>query len=506
MIILVIEDSRQEMALLRAALSTITSVAIRVVHVDRLSAACSCLTAGPFDAIILDLNLPDSEGLDTLVRVQVSAPGVPVVIMTGLDDERLAMEGIRAGAQDYIVKGRYDGALLHRSLCTAVERKRLVTDLEARVAERTAELAVANQVLQRDMTELKRMEETVRESEERFRALYDDTPFMHFTVNQEGTVLSVNSFGATQLGYTPEELIGHSILEVFYEEDKDAVARNLVEAFGNPSCIAWWTFRKVKKDRTVIWVSETVRIAGGPETPVALIACEDVTAFKQVENKRGEQELLNMLMLSTGPSGIIRVAPDGTLLQMNPVGVRFIEARSEKDVLGSSVFDLVLPEHRAAFVSMHYDVIDGHERTLQFKVQGFKGACRWMETYAVPFRNPVTGYTEHLAVTNDITERRKREDALLAVVEGVATQIGEEFFSSFVRHMATAFNVQCAYLSEMDAEGTHFRSIAAWGRGAFLQPFAVPAGGPCETVLTGQAVHHPDQLHAIYPQVRLITD
>ena len=506
MIILVIEDSREEMILLRTALSAVTTVAIRVVHVDQLSAASTCLTAGHFDAIILDLNLPDSIGLDTLARVQASAPGVPVVIMAGMDDERLAMDGVRAGAQDYVVKGRHDGALLFRSLCTAIERKRLLTDLEAHVADRTAELAAAHQSLLRDRTDLKRMEETVRDSEERFRALYDETPFMHFTVNQQGTVLSTNSFGSTQLGYTPEELIGRSILSVFYEEDTEAVVRKLAEAFGNPSCTAWWTFRMVKKNGTMTWVSETVRIARGADTPVALIACEDVTAFKHVEKKQGEQDLLNVIMLSTGPSCINRVASDGTLLQINPAGLRYIEACNAQDAIGLSMFDLVASEHRAAFVSMHDDVIAGHERTLQFKIQGLKGFSRWVETYAVPFRNPVTGCIEQLAVTNDITERKKREDALLAVVEGVATQIGEDFFSSLVRRMATAFNVQFAYLSERDAEGAHFRSIAAWGAGAFIEPFVAPAGSPCEAVLTGQAIHYPDRLQAIYPHVRLISD
>jgi PAS domain S-box-containing protein len=382
----------------------------------------------------------------------------------------------------------------------------LLMDLEVRAADRTAELAAAHQSLLRDRTDLKRMEETMRDSEERFRALYDETPFMHFTVNQQGTVLSTNSFGATQLGYTPGELIGHSILSVFYQEDRDAVVRKLAEAFGHPSSTAWWTFRMVKKDGTTTWVSETVRIARGADTPVALIACEDVTAFKQVAKKRGEQELLNMIMLSTGPSCITRVASDGTLLQINPVGLRFIEVCNEQDAIGLSMFDLVAPEDRAAFVSMHNDLIAGHERTLQFKIQGLKGSSRWMETHAVPLRNPVTGCTEQLAVTNDITERKKREDALLAVVEGVATQTGEEFFSSLVRRMATAFNVQFAYLSERDAEGTHFRSIAAWRAGAFIEPLAVPTGSPCEAVLTGQAVHYPDRLHAIYPHVRLISD
>ena len=77
--ILVIEDNREEMILLRTAFSAVTSVAIRVVHVDQLSAASTCLSAGYFDAIILDLNLPGSTGLDTLVRVQEWAPEIPVV-------------------------------------------------------------------------------------------------------------------------------------------------------------------------------------------------------------------------------------------------------------------------------------------------------------------------------------------------------------------------------------------------------------------------------------------
>ncbi|MEO6306458.1 MAG: PAS domain S-box protein [Nitrospiraceae bacterium] len=263
-----------------------------------------------------------------------------------------------------------------------------------------------------DITERKCIEATVRESEARFHAVYDDTPFMYFTVNSEGTVLSVNSFGATQLGYAQAELVGRSVLTVFYEEDKGAVVQTLAEAFKNPSRIARWTFRKVKKDGTVIWVSETVRIVRREETPVALIACDDITTLKQEEQQRGEQELLITLMLNTGPSCIKRVAADGTLLQMNLAGLRLIEACGEQDALGLSVFDLVLPEHRAAFVSMHHDVIDGHERTLQFEIQGLKGARRWMETYAVPFRNPVIGCTEHLAVSHDITERKLAEEAL----------------------------------------------------------------------------------------------
>ncbi|MDN5941848.1 MAG: response regulator, partial [Nitrospira sp.] len=153
MIVLAIEDNRQEMALLREALSSSTNTTILIEHADRLSASLSCLAARRFDAILLDLNLPDSNGLNTLARVKAQAPELPVVILTDLNAEPMAMLAIQNGAQDYVLKGSYDGGAVYRSLRTAVERKRLMTDLEARVAER------------------KQMEEILRISQQRYASL-----------------------------------------------------------------------------------------------------------------------------------------------------------------------------------------------------------------------------------------------------------------------------------------------------------------------------------------------
>ncbi|MBH0188699.1 MAG: PAS domain S-box protein [Nitrospira sp.] len=133
---------------------------------------------------------------------------------------------------------------------------------------------------------------------------------------------------------------------------------------------------------------------------------------KRTEEESLKRETLFSLMLNTGPSCIKRVAADGTLLHINPAGLKMIEICDEKDAIGRCVFDLVVFEHRASFIEMHQSVIEGSARTLQFEFIGQQGTRRWMETYAVPFRNPATGHIEHLAVTNDITER-KRMDALL---------------------------------------------------------------------------------------------
>jgi len=91
---------------------------------DRLSTGLERLTEGGIDVLLLDLGLPDSRGLDTLGRAYAQAPQVPIIVLTVLDDEALAVKAMREGAQDYLVKGRVDSNLLVRSIRYATERKR----------------------------------------------------------------------------------------------------------------------------------------------------------------------------------------------------------------------------------------------------------------------------------------------------------------------------------------------------------------------------------------------
>ena len=103
---------------------------------DCLAAGLARLAASAFDAVLLDLGLPDSQGLETLRRVQETAPKLPVVVMTGLDDENLAAQALQSGAQDYLVKGSAGGKMIERSVRYAIERKRA----ELAQARRASEL------------------------------------------------------------------------------------------------------------------------------------------------------------------------------------------------------------------------------------------------------------------------------------------------------------------------------------------------------------------------------
>ena len=136
----------------------------------------------------------------------------------------------------------------------------------------------------------RRAEAALQHSEERFRALYYDNPSMFFTIDTHGTVVSVNRFGAEQLGYTMPELIGDSVLKVFYEDDKATALRHVGTCLSMPDQIHRWTLRKVRKDGSMLWVREAARtVLDRHGNTTILIVCEDITESHQLSEQLSYQ-------------------------------------------------------------------------------------------------------------------------------------------------------------------------------------------------------------------------
>ncbi|MDP2999418.1 MAG: ATP-binding protein [Bryobacterales bacterium] len=119
---LLVEDNEGDHRLLKAALAEVSDPQIELGHVSRMADAVNWLAREKFDVILLDLSLPDSQGLNTLAQGRQAAPGVPIVVMTGLDDEGMAIRALESGAQDYLVKGKFDGNQLVRAIRHACAR------------------------------------------------------------------------------------------------------------------------------------------------------------------------------------------------------------------------------------------------------------------------------------------------------------------------------------------------------------------------------------------------
>jgi signal transduction histidine kinase len=126
--VLLIEDEAVDAVLVRRNLRAQPGPAFGLEHVTSLEAGCERLTRGGVDAVLLDLGLPDSQGIDTVLQVRGQAPTLPIVVFTAADDEGTAIAALAAGAQDYLVKDDLEGSLLRRSLCYAIERSRIAQD------------------------------------------------------------------------------------------------------------------------------------------------------------------------------------------------------------------------------------------------------------------------------------------------------------------------------------------------------------------------------------------
>ncbi len=122
---LLIEDNPADALVLREALADVPEAGFELEWVDGLAKGLHRLNAGHVDLLLLDLHLPESRGLATFATAHDCAPGVPVIVLTGLDDRELALKAVRDGAQDYLVKGQFEAASLVRAMQHAVVRHRM---------------------------------------------------------------------------------------------------------------------------------------------------------------------------------------------------------------------------------------------------------------------------------------------------------------------------------------------------------------------------------------------
>jgi PAS domain S-box-containing protein len=224
--ILLIEDNPGDIRLLQEILREVTTTRCQITPVMTLAEAIAKLAASSvagannrgFDVILLDLSLPDSQGLGSFLTLHDRNPNLPIIVLTGLDDQNLAISAMQQGAQDYLVKGQVDRHVLLRSIRYAIERERAETalrlakvELEQRVRERTQDLQQINDRLQQELHERQKAEAALHISRSRFAGILEIASDGIIAIDRDRTITLFNQ-GAEQIfGYPATDAIGRSL-------------------------------------------------------------------------------------------------------------------------------------------------------------------------------------------------------------------------------------------------------------------------------------------------------
>jgi hypothetical protein len=163
---------------------------------------------------------------------------------------------------------------------------------------------------------------------------------------------------------------------------------------------------------------------------------------QQMEEALRQSERHLRAIIDTSPECVKLVAADGTLLDMNRAGLALIEAESAEAVVGQCVYSLVAPEYQEEFRALNEQVCQGHQGRLEFELIGLRGTRRWMETHAVPLRNPADGALNQLAVTRDITDRKRVQTELERAHDAAleSARLKSEFLANMSHEIRTPMN------------------------------------------------------------------
>ena len=210
-----------------------------------------------FNVLVLDLGLPDSQGIETFLRMKNSAPSVPIVVMSGLDDETLAMQAVRGGAQDYLLKGKWDVEVLKRSINYAIERHRL-------------------------LWERHQSEDALRQSERRFKTIFEKTEACICLKDRSLRYIDVNPAFETLAGLPASEIIGKRHEDVFGNEAAELV-RDADSRVLKGETIEDEHSKTVRGAR-MTYLATRVPLCEGPDEIVGILTLlQDVTDRKSIE-------------------------------------------------------------------------------------------------------------------------------------------------------------------------------------------------------------------------------
>ncbi len=375
--LLIVEDNEVDVDIIREVMADLPDHRYELVAAGTMAEARERLEADAFAAILLDLNLPDSAGLRTVEAIRAIDPATTVIVLTGVEDEQLAAAAIRAGAQDYMVKGVTDGRVMDRVLRYSAERQETLNELAAQ--RRDAEAASAN-----------------------FARLIDSSADGMVVVDAGGLVQLVNPAAERILGRPKDGILGRPLPLPLATDASDAV--EITRPAGPP-------LHAEVSAVEVTWQGETA----------SMITLHDVTARRLAELAIRESEERYRELYTKTPVMMHSINGGGRLISVSDYWLEHLGYERD-EVIGRPSTDFLTEESRryAAEVVLPDFLRTGACKDVPYQMVKKNGEVIDVELSAIAEGNE-NGFVRSLAVLVDVTERKRAQDDLVRTNRALRT-------------------------------------------------------------------------------------
>lgn len=396
--VLLIEDNPCDVLIIRGMLINNPDSSFEVEHATTLAGGVEILERNEIDVILSDLGLPDSYGMETFIALHSRFQHMPIIVMSGMDDESMAVDAVKKGAQDYLVKGNVDGNCLRQSLRYAIERKH--------------------------------SEEVLRTSEERYRRITDSVTDYIFTVYYENGQPVRTVHGSTSVavtGYTPEEFNADKQLwiKMVFPQDRDVVTLQAQKCIAGEA-LGVLEHRIIRKDGVVRWVQNTMvrqyDLEGNLLSYDGLI--RDIDERKRAEEALRRQRDTAKNYFDIAGVMLVAINVDSIVTSINKRGCEIL-GYEESEIVGQNWFDICIPEqdrqqtkdYFQKFIAGQNEYLKSHENYVLTK-HGKQRLIFWNNRVLKDDNGIIVGT---LSSGEDVTETRRYEEELKKSTEQAET-------------------------------------------------------------------------------------
>ncbi len=379
--LLIVEDDLIDRKLLERLLAKTSLDVAQVECADRLSKAVDLVREFSFDLVLLDLGLPDSRGTESVIELQMHAPQVPIVVLSGLDDENTALTAMQKGVQDYLIKGQVDSTLLMRSIRYALERKKAESQLQA--------------------------------AEQRYRTIFENSAVAIMMVNEEKRLISWNKFTEQLLDMGHDDLLGRSVESLYPSGEWQRICALGIRQKGMQHHLET---QMVRKGGQVIDVDISLSVLNDSDGQVtgSIGVVRDITERKEMERALRESEKRFRQVAANAKEWIWEVDADGLYTYASPIVERILGYKPE-EILGKKHFyDFFHPDDAETWKTDAFEIFSRHDEFREFQTRNLHrdGRVVWLLRSGVPILDHNQKLIGYRGADVDMTDRMRIHEIL----------------------------------------------------------------------------------------------